>query len=65
MMMINVVVAVINVNDKKLYNFNNFPWQISLQYYDRLTKQLYHICDGAIVSHINVIVPAYCVDLTL
>ncbi|XP_027204466.2 uncharacterized protein LOC113798174 [Dermatophagoides pteronyssinus] len=60
MMMINVV-----VNDKKLYNFNNFPWQISLQYYDRLTKQLYHICDGAIVSHINVIVPAYCVDLTL
>lgn len=59
MMMINVV-----VNDKKLYNFY-FPWQISLQYYDRLTKQLYHICDGAIVSHINVIVPAYCVDLTL
>ncbi|KAH9522696.1 hypothetical protein DERF_006260 [Dermatophagoides farinae] len=62
-----VVVVVVHGDDcvvdkTKLFQYR---WHVSLQYYDQETGHLYHICDGAIVSSVDVIVPAYCVDLNL
>lgn len=50
------------VDKTKLFQYR---WHVSLQYHDQETGHLYHICDGAIVSPVDVMVPAYCVDLNL